>query len=1170
MATTLTTEHSYTGNGSTTNYSVTFTYLKEADVKVTLDHVATTAYTFANASTISFTTAPANGVGIRIFRDTDVDAARFVFSSGSALKAGELNENLDQLLYADQEKARTDNIADEAVTTAKLRDDAVTTAKLANLSVATAQLVDSSVTTAKIADDAVTPAKLSDTAVTAGIYTAVDITVDAQGRVTAASSGAIDTSEITDAAVTTAKIADANVTTAKVANSAVTTAKIANDAVTVDKINDGEITVAKLNASAVVNNSEQIGSTPNDTSFFTTSASDGRYFRQDSTETISSGVAWTGNDTKVATTGAIDARIINLVEEVGGFVPIANETSFPAANPDLNNGTGTIVSISSISVSRTPSAGTVTIANGAGTGNTVTINGIGTQELTAGFGVLVETTTTLHTYTFHRLTPPATNVNTVASNIGNVNTVAGNNANITTVAGISSDVTTVASNNTDVTTVSSNVANVNTAAGSIANINTVANDLNEATSEIDTVATNIANVNNVGNDIANVNTVATNINSVNSFSEVYRIASSDPTSSLNVGDLVFNTANNSLRVYNGSAWQDGIAATSDLLSKSGDEMTGDLSIPDKLIHSGDPNTSIRFPSNDTVSVETSGSERLRIDSSGSVVINGTTAANAFIALNADGSIVMKGDLTIADRIKHKSDTNTAIRFPSNDTVSVETSGSERLRIDSSGNLGVGTSSPSAKFEILHNSSTAFDSSDDGAQRSGTASLSITNHDGSNNSFSQLVFDTANSGQSIARIAAIRTGNGSNDMAFVVEGSNTKREAMRIDSSGNVGIGTTSPASSLSVAGSMVGTPSIDGVHLGLASNYAVMQLSANTGGFIDFAEPGVDYAGRIIYTHSTDAMQLYTAGSERLRIDSSGNVGIGTTSPGANIHLANALSPTIYIQSESATDNSFGELRFGNGTGATSALSSLKSYRSSSASAATNLTFETTNSSGTKIEALRIDSAQRVGIGTSSPGANLHVSSSSDTIARITSADGSGAFLDLGDASDPDGGRIVYDSGSNLALYTASSERLRIDSSGNVGIGTTTPSTNLHVSNTSASARLSIEASSNASSYINFGDTSDIDVGQIYYNHPSNSLRFITNASERLRIDSSGNVGIGTTSPGALLHIKASAPVFKTEDNNGSVDYTTATNGGAVIRTTQASHRSRPHRQLGQGWDWHN
>jgi hypothetical protein len=74
-------------------------------------------------------------------------------------------------------------------------------------------------------------------------------------------------------------------------------------------------------------------------------------------------------------------------------------------------------------------------------------------------------------------------------------------------------------------------------------------------------------------------------------------------------------------------------------------------------------------------------------------------------------------------------------------------------------------------------------------------------------------------------------------------------------------------------------------------------------------------------------------------------------------------------------------------------------------------------------------SANSVGIGTSSPSANLHVSSSGDTIARITSADGNGAFLDLGDASDPDGGRIVYDSGSNLVFSTASTERMRIDSS---------------------------------------------------------------------------------------------------------------------------------------------
>ena len=226
MATTLTTEHNLTGDGSTTTYSVTFAYLKEADVKVTLDHVLTTAYTFTNATTIQFTNAPANGVKIRIFRDTDVDAARFVFASGSALKAGELNENLDQLLYADQERASTDNIADEAVTTAKLRDGAVTTVK--------------------IAADAIDGTKLADDAVDSEHYT----------------DGSIDTVHIGDAQVTTAKIADANVTTAKIADASLTSAKyaaqsvdtaaLANSSVTTAKIADNSVTSAKLASSTVV------------------------------------------------------------------------------------------------------------------------------------------------------------------------------------------------------------------------------------------------------------------------------------------------------------------------------------------------------------------------------------------------------------------------------------------------------------------------------------------------------------------------------------------------------------------------------------------------------------------------------------------------------------------------------------------------------------------------------------------------------------------------------------------------------------------------------------------------------------------------------------------------------------------------------------------------------
>ena len=62
-----------------TNYSFTFEYLKQSDVKVTLDTVATTAFTFANATTISFTTAPASSVAIRIFRDTAIDLLSATF-----------------------------------------------------------------------------------------------------------------------------------------------------------------------------------------------------------------------------------------------------------------------------------------------------------------------------------------------------------------------------------------------------------------------------------------------------------------------------------------------------------------------------------------------------------------------------------------------------------------------------------------------------------------------------------------------------------------------------------------------------------------------------------------------------------------------------------------------------------------------------------------------------------------------------------------------------------------------------------------------------------------------------------------------------------------------------------------------------------------------------------
>jgi hypothetical protein len=97
------TQNTYTGNGSTTNYSITFEYLEETDIKVTLNGTLTTAYTLANATTVSFTTAPGAGVAIRIYRDTDVDALQSTFFAGSAIRAQDLNDNFLQSNYSVQE-----------------------------------------------------------------------------------------------------------------------------------------------------------------------------------------------------------------------------------------------------------------------------------------------------------------------------------------------------------------------------------------------------------------------------------------------------------------------------------------------------------------------------------------------------------------------------------------------------------------------------------------------------------------------------------------------------------------------------------------------------------------------------------------------------------------------------------------------------------------------------------------------------------------------------------------------------------------------------------------------------------------------------------------------------------------------------------------------------------
>ncbi|MCP4928582.1 MAG: hypothetical protein GY918_05945, partial [Gammaproteobacteria bacterium] len=235
-----------------------------------------------------------------------------------------------------------------------------------------------------------------------------------------------------------------------------------------------------------------------------------------------------------------------------------------------------------------------------------------------------------------------------------------------------------------------------------------------------------------------------------------------------------------------------------------------------------------------------------------ITLQHTSGPKSYIGNSSVGSLVLSAD--------EGNSGNTS-------RIEMKVDGTERLRIDSSGRVGIGTSSPSQDLHIREDS--------------GDCNLLIDSANGA----SQIFFGDDES----VNIGNIRYDHGSNYMRFSANGT----ERMRIDSSGNVGIGTSSPSSALTVSGSIPNAPTGDGVHLGLTSNYAQMQLNGSSGGIIDFSTSGVDHIGRILYDQGYDYMRFDTNYAERMRIDSSGNVGIGTSSPSAKLSIENTGSSTV-------------------------------------------------------------------------------------------------------------------------------------------------------------------------------------------------------------------------------------------------------------------------------------
>ena len=264
-------------------------------------------------------------------------------------------------------------------------------------------------------------------------------------------------------------------------------------------------------------------------------------------------------------------------------------------------------------------------------------------------------------------------------------------------------------------------------------------------------------------------------------------------------------------------------------------------------------------------------------------------------------------------------------------------------------------------------------------------------------------------------------------------------------------------------------------------------------------------------------------GSQNILTTGSVGIGIGSQTPSTpqkQLHIAHDSSPRIMLSNDTtghATPNGTELLLDSGGNFEILQRENL------------NVEFFTNNS-----QRMTINGSGNVGIGTTSPAQKLHIESSGDTIVRVTSADGNAAFIDLGDASDPDGGRIHYDSGSNLVFNTASAERMRINSSGNVGIGTTNPSskidihcgtdnTGLQITSTDAGAFASYFDNTGASTIGHSGTDLVLSCDPAGSVGSSNIVFQVDSNNERMRINSSGDLCVGTTSAIGKSQIATSA-----------------------------------------------